>query len=217
MEILWTVSLVIEFCVVFQLARTAWHQIYPRFFAYLIFDWVASFLLFWVAQEYPHAYDASWKVVQLGLFVGRFLSVFEVYGQITKSVSRWRFSDGVGIPIAGLAALIFHLGMVRPLTWPNASLETVFSLVGACNSFLGFFLCWVVAKHAPDRGPGTVEPMAHAMILCGYLLMTAPCYYAASLHRDTIGTALMIVAVVSYSAWLWCIWETSRGLRRAAQ
>jgi len=207
----WVASLVTEFGVLAEIARSVWRRTYPRFFTYLLFDWTASLLLFWVTTFHTGLYDLIWRIVQVCLLFGRLGLVLEAYQHMAKTNERWRFSDGTVFPLAGFAVLILQEAMVRPAIWPHSSLEAIFALMGGGNAFLGFVLVGFFSIHRGQTGGGATNmELYHGKILCGYLLFTAPCYYAASQHIDSIGVALMLISVVCYLSWFACLWIDSR-------
>ena len=183
---------------------------YPSFFKYMLLDWTASLVLFYVACHHSAFYDILWRITQLLLLAGRFTLVMEAYRRMVPQASQWLFSDALTFPMAAFAVVLLNTFTPCALVWPGSGLEGIFSLMGAGNAFLGFLLCGFLSAPREVISAERLMNSYHARILCAYLLLTAPCYYAASRHIDSIGSALMIVAVICYSTWFLCMWIDRR-------
>jgi len=95
-------------------------------------------------------------------------------------------------------AICIHATVSHAYRWPWSSLESIFGLIALISLALCFFLVGTLCVEGVNDG----LPLWHARILCAYLFLTVPCYYAASEHIQTIGYALEIVAIICYGAWL---------------
>jgi len=200
----WVLSLLLEMSVYLRGLRAAWKAVYPGFMAYLALDLIGSLILFGISLASPHAYDIPWRAVTILMGVLRIQLVVESYVELARS-HPWRLPMGLIVAMSLTAALIIHRVVAHAYRWPGSSLESVYSFIATINALLGFIMLGVLCAYEVDAKHNRGLQHWHARILCAYLLLTVPAYYAASQHPWRIGSVLMIIASVCYGAWLFCV------------
>jgi hypothetical protein len=192
--LLWSLSLLVETV----LLGVLWdRRAYPIFRAYLFLDVISSVALYAIAIDGTgHAYDITWRLVQLILMAPRAAVAMDIYRSMSATRRYWRFADIGGVPLAACAALVFRLAQDTPLRWPWSSLEQVFIAAGTFNVFLALAILTILT--AQHRRPLVhTEDFWHGALFTGYLAVTSVCYFGAA-RFGSASLILMWSALIFY-------------------
>lgn len=186
---LWYASLGLELILLCVLVAV--RKCFP-FGCWLAFDVITGAINIWIDKIVWPRYQEAWVLQQPISMALRAIAARDVWNRLGGAV--WaRGCMGV--------ASVICIGRMHQV--PQNVIEWEFIGIAVGSAALGM-ITWLSIRAAVKL---YVDPfvLEHAYVMCAYFLLVAVCYYSAWGYRQTIGLATMIVALLSYAAWIFVV------------
>ncbi|HVB54804.1 MAG TPA: hypothetical protein VNE63_00010 [Candidatus Acidoferrales bacterium] len=167
-----TAGMTLDVCLLWRLLRKALWREYPGLFSYVLYDLIATCVLFGILRSSPHLYRSLyWKSEIVSMSLG-FLVVWEIFRHTFPKGSILRAVVAKGFATVALIPIIFT-----------------------------FSVFWALASYAKFHYLYPVFERSFGFVLSALVLATllATKYYHVSLGRNVWGIALGFGAYVSIS------------------